>query len=161
MLGLLEDVTKHCRPGLTNEGDELFLLGAALEQPPAALAASEYLKLEHGLIGGRLEIDLDLEARVQRAALAAVRQGLATACHDCSDGGLAVALAEMCLGRTCGGSSWTFGADLAWTRRCSKRSRASWWRCPGGARSSGDSRGLNVQVSFVGQPTATGCVCGR
>jgi phosphoribosylformylglycinamidine synthase len=97
MLGLLEDVTKHCRPGLSNEGDELFLLGAPLEQPASSMAASEYLKLEHGLIGGRLEIDLDLEARVQRATLAAVRQGLATACHDCSDGGLAVALAEMCL----------------------------------------------------------------
>jgi phosphoribosylformylglycinamidine synthase len=97
MLGLLEDVSKHCRPGLGGEGEELFLLGAALEQPAAALAASEYLKLAHGLIGGRLEFDLDLEARVQRAALAAIRQGVATACHDCSDGGLAVALAEMCL----------------------------------------------------------------
>ena len=97
MLGLLDDVSKHCSPGLTNEGDEVFLLGAALEQSAAALAASEYLKLEHGLLGGRLEIDLDLEARVQRAALAAIRQGMATACHDCSDGGLAVALAEMCL----------------------------------------------------------------
>ena len=97
MLGLLEDVSMHCRPGLSGEGEELFLLGAALEQPAAALAVSEYLKLAHGLIGGRLEIDLDLEARVQRAALAAIRQGIATACHDCSDGGLAVALAEMCL----------------------------------------------------------------
>ncbi len=97
MLGLLDDVSKHCSPGLKNEGDDVFLLGAALEQSAAALAASEYLKLEHDLLGGRLEIDLDLEARVQRAALAAIRQGMATACHDCSDGGLAVALAEMCL----------------------------------------------------------------
>ncbi len=97
MLGLMDDVAGHCRPGLTSEGDEVFLLGATLEQPAAALAASEYLTLEHGLVGGRLEIDLDLEARVQRAALAAIRQGIATACHDCSDGGLAVALAEMCL----------------------------------------------------------------
>jgi phosphoribosylformylglycinamidine synthase len=97
MLGLLEDVSKHCRPGFSAEGDEVFLLGAVLEQPAVALAASEYLRLEHGLVGGRLEIDLDLEARVQRTALAAIRQGIATACHDCSDGGLAVALAEMCL----------------------------------------------------------------
>jgi phosphoribosylformylglycinamidine synthase len=97
MLGLLEDVSKHCGPGFSAEGDEVFLLGAVLEQPAAALAASEYLKLEHGLVGGRLEIDLDLEARVQRTALAAIRQGIANACHDCSDGGLAVALAEMCL----------------------------------------------------------------
>ena len=97
MLGLLDDVEKRCGPGLANEGDELFVLGAELEQPASALAAGEYLKLQHDLVGGPLEIDLDLEARVQRAALAAIRQGVATACHDCSDGGLAVALAEMCL----------------------------------------------------------------
>ncbi len=109
MLGLLEDVSKHCGPGLAGEGEELFLLVGALEQPAAALAASEYLKLAHGLIGGRLEIDLDLEARVQRAALAAIRQGIATACHDCSDGGLAVALAEMCMA---GGPSTGLRAGL-------------------------------------------------
>jgi phosphoribosylformylglycinamidine (FGAM) synthase-like enzyme len=109
MLGLLDDVSKRCSPGLASEGDEVFLLGAALEQPAAALAGSEYLKLEHGLLGGRLEIDLDLEARVQRAALAAIRQGIVTACHDCSDGGLAVALAEMCLQ---GGPSTALGAGL-------------------------------------------------
>jgi phosphoribosylformylglycinamidine synthase II len=97
MLGLLDDVSRHCSPGLASEGDEVFLLGGALEQPAAALAVSEYLRLEHGLLGGRLDIDLDLEARVQRTALAAIRQGIATACHDCSDGGLAVALAEMCM----------------------------------------------------------------
>ncbi|MEX0801072.1 MAG: phosphoribosylformylglycinamidine synthase subunit PurL [Dehalococcoidia bacterium] len=97
MLGLLDDVEVRCGPGLAGEGDEVFLLGAALEQPADALAASEYLKLRHGQIGGRLEIDLDLEARVQRAALSAIRQGILSACHDCSDGGLAVALAEMCL----------------------------------------------------------------
>ncbi len=97
MLGLLEDVSNHCRPGLSAEGNAVFLLGAVLEQPAAALAASEYLRLEHDLVAGRLEIDLDLEARVQRTALAAIRQGVANACHDCSDGGLAVALAEMCL----------------------------------------------------------------
>ncbi len=97
MLGLLDDASGHCTPGLTSDSDEVFLLGTSLEQPASALAASEYLKLEHGLVGGRLEIDLDHEARVQRAALAVIRQGLATACHDCSDGGLAVALAEMCL----------------------------------------------------------------
>ncbi len=97
MLGLLEDVTQHTGMGFANEGDEVFLLGASLEQPPYGLAGSEYLKEVHGLVGGQIDIDLALEERVQRAALAAIRQGLARACHDCSDGGLAVALAEMCL----------------------------------------------------------------
>ncbi len=97
MLGLLDDVTLHSSMGVANEGDEVFLLGSTLEQPVSTLAGSEYLKEIHGVIGGRLSIDLPLEERVQRAALAAIRQNIATACHDCSDGGLAVALAEMCL----------------------------------------------------------------
>jgi phosphoribosylformylglycinamidine synthase len=42
-------------------------------------------------------MDLGLEARLHRAVLALIRQDSATACHDCADGGLAVALAEMCL----------------------------------------------------------------
>jgi phosphoribosylformylglycinamidine synthase len=96
MLGILDDVTQHCtmRP---SAGDELFVLGSHIEQQVASLGASEYLRLAHGVTGGRLEIDLQLEARVQRAALAAIRQGVVTAAHDCSDGGLAVALAEMSL----------------------------------------------------------------
>ncbi len=105
MLGLLEDVTVYAHPGFAAEGDQVFLLGSTLEQPAAALAGSEYLKEVHGLVGGRLGIDLALEGRVQMAALAAVRQGVATACHDCSDGGLAVALAEMCLASAEGGSA--------------------------------------------------------
>ncbi len=97
MLGILEDVTAHVRQAFTNEGDEVFLLGSILEQPSATLAGSEYLGRVEGLVGGCLAIDLSLEERLHRAVLAAIRQGLATACHDCSDGGLAVALAEMCL----------------------------------------------------------------
>ncbi|MDO8611797.1 MAG: phosphoribosylformylglycinamidine synthase subunit PurL, partial [Dehalococcoidia bacterium] len=162
MLGLLDDVSRHCRPGLTNEGDELFLLGAPLEQPAATLAASEYLKLEHGLIGGRLEIDLDLEARVQRAALAAVRQGLATACHDCSDGGLAVALAEMCLA---GGPSTALrtglGLDASAAPAVSRLDAALFGEAqsrilvavPPARREEllGIAGGLNVPASFVGR----------
>ncbi len=97
MLGILDDVSRCCRMGFANDRDEVFLLGSLIEQPASSLAGSEYLKELHGLIGGALTIDLALEARVQRAALALIRQGIATACHDCSDGGLAIALAEMCL----------------------------------------------------------------
>ncbi len=97
MLGILEDVTRYVGMGFADEGDEVFLLGSHVEQPLESLGGSEYLRHEHGLEGGRLTLDLALEERVQRAALAAIRQGLATACHDLSDGGLAVALAEMCL----------------------------------------------------------------
>jgi phosphoribosylformylglycinamidine synthase len=97
MLGILDDVTAFVGMGFADEGDDVFVLGSHVEQPVASLGGSEYLRQEHRLEGGRLTLDLALEERVQRAALAAIRQGLATACHDCSDGGLAVALAEMSL----------------------------------------------------------------
>jgi phosphoribosylformylglycinamidine synthase len=106
MLGILDDVAMHCRPAFKSPGDEIFLLGAPLEQPLGALGGSEYLKLVHGIIGGRLSLDLQLEERVQRATLGAIRRGIVSAAHDCSDGGLAVALAEMSLA---GG----FGLDAA------------------------------------------------
>jgi len=95
MLGLLEDVSRRCPLAFAQEGQEVFLLGAELAGDASALAGSEYLKEMHGLVAGRPHIDLDLEVRVQRAALAAIGEGLATACHDCAEGGLAVALAEM------------------------------------------------------------------
>jgi phosphoribosylformylglycinamidine synthase II len=98
MLGLLEDVHRRCRMAFAEEGQEVFLLGGELEGDASALAGSEYLKEAHGLVAGRPSIDLDLEVRLQKAALAAIGEGLATACHDCSEGGLAVALAEMCIG---------------------------------------------------------------
>jgi len=101
MLGILDDVTQYCTMSPA-PGDELFVFGASIEQRLETLGASEYLRLEHGLIGGKLYIDLLLEERVQRAALAAIRQDIATAAHDCSDGGLAVTLAEMCLAADAG-----------------------------------------------------------
>jgi len=114
MLGILDDVTRNCRMAFERPGDDVFLLGSLIEQPVASLAGSEYLKEVHGLIGGKLNFDMSLEARVQRAALALIRQGLATACHDCSDGGLVVALAEMCLasGRGLDASAAVLGPRL-------------------------------------------------
>ena len=43
-------------------------------------------------------MDLELEARVQAACRHGIRQGWIASAHDCSDGGLAIALAESCLG---------------------------------------------------------------
>ena len=97
MLGLLADVSRRCPMAFAQEGQEVFLLGGELAGDASALAGSEYLKEAHGLVAGRPAIDLDREVGVQRAALAAIGEGLATACHDCSEGGLAVALAEMCI----------------------------------------------------------------
>jgi phosphoribosylformylglycinamidine synthase len=99
MLGLIEDVERTVPMGFPQDGCDVYLLGLdALRGDAADLAGSEYVKLCHdGLVAGRPRIDLDLEARVQRCCLAAARRGLLASAHDCSRGGLAVALAECCI----------------------------------------------------------------
>jgi phosphoribosylformylglycinamidine synthase len=99
MLGLIDDVDSVVPMGFLHEGDDVYLLGADVLRGEAAdLAGSEYLKLFHdGLVAGRPRIDLDLEVRVQRLCLAAARDRLLASAHDCSRGGLAVALAECCI----------------------------------------------------------------
>ena len=73
----------------------MLLLGASdVAGDAAALAGSEYLELMHGLVAGEPAIDLDLEVAVQRACRRLVGAGVVRSAHDCSDGGLAVALAE-------------------------------------------------------------------
>jgi len=94
MVGLIEDVDRHCTSGFKDEGDVVFLLGS---QDEGGLAGSEYLEVIHELIAGRPFIDLDLEKRVQRCCLSLIKEGIIKSAHDCSDGGLAVALAECCL----------------------------------------------------------------
>ncbi len=98
-LGLLEDAADHCTTAFRDEGDVVLLLGAGtVELDASALGGSEYLELVHGLVAGRPYIHLGVELAVQRACRRAVRAGLLKSAHDCSDGGLAVALAECCIG---------------------------------------------------------------
>ncbi|MGB2695114.1 MAG: AIR synthase related protein, partial [Dehalococcoidia bacterium] len=97
MLGLIEDVERVVPMAFQDEGDEVLLLGVATLRGNAAdLAGSEYLKLEHELIAGQPHIDLDLEVKVQRLCRTATKNGWLKSAHDCSRGGLAVALAECC-----------------------------------------------------------------
>ena len=55
------------------------------------------MELVHGLVKGAPSIDLDLEKRVQFCCLEAIRRGFIKSAHDCSEGGLAVAIAESCI----------------------------------------------------------------
>jgi phosphoribosylformylglycinamidine synthase len=94
-LGLLEDATKATRSAFAGEGLIVGLLGADTKSvDPHDLAGSEYLQRIHGRVEGSPKIDIDLEKRVQALCRDAIEQGLTTSAHDCSEGGLAVALAE-------------------------------------------------------------------
>jgi phosphoribosylformylglycinamidine synthase len=91
MVGLLEDAARAMGQGFAAAGDVILLLGETLEE----LGGSEYLAVVHGLEAGRPpRLDLARERAVQAACRALIAQGLVRSAHDCSDGGLAVALAE-------------------------------------------------------------------
>jgi phosphoribosylformylglycinamidine synthase len=91
MLGIFEDVTRHLRPGFQQPGDIVALLGGGEED---GLAGSEYQAIFHGAPAGQPVIDLDLECRLQQAMHVATEAGWLRSAHDCSLGGLAVALAR-------------------------------------------------------------------
>ena len=94
VVGVLEDVRRHCTAGFKQEGDVIVLLGETGDD----LGGTEFLKRIHGKVTGKPPaLDLEREKKVQAVCLAAVREGLAASAHDCSDGGLAVALAECCI----------------------------------------------------------------
>ncbi|MCL4464801.1 MAG: phosphoribosylformylglycinamidine synthase subunit PurL [Chloroflexi bacterium] len=93
-LGLLEQAERRTGQGFRREGDLIVILGPLGQE----LGGSEYLCLEQGEIVGQPPLlDLRLEAGVQECCRQAVVEGLAHSAHDCSEGGLAVALAESCL----------------------------------------------------------------
>ena len=99
MLGLVEDVKRVVQLGFRSEGDMIALLGTTKDD----LTISEYaatvqsISTEQMINGGRLpQLDLTLERAVQSTCLEAAEAGLLESAHDCSDGGLALALAESC-----------------------------------------------------------------
>ncbi|HEX6210108.1 MAG TPA: phosphoribosylformylglycinamidine synthase subunit PurL [Methylomirabilota bacterium] len=94
VVGLLDDASLLSTQWFKGAGHRVALLG-----PDAvSLGGSEYLWRRHGQVAGRLApLDLEVERRVQAAVRAAIEAGLVTASHDCSEGGVAAALAEACI----------------------------------------------------------------
>ncbi|MBI2161328.1 MAG: phosphoribosylformylglycinamidine synthase subunit PurL [Candidatus Rokubacteria bacterium] len=91
VVGVLDDAARRATQWFKGAAHRVALLGPE----SVSLGGSEYLWTAHRRLAGCLApLDLEVERRVQAAVRAAVQAGLATATHDCSEGGLAVALAE-------------------------------------------------------------------
>ena len=91
MVGLIESLSHVTPSGFQSVGDDIVLLGECTDE----LGASEYLQAIHGLtIGEPPQCDPVRERALIEAVLEAIRSGSVCSAHDCSDGGLAVALAE-------------------------------------------------------------------
>jgi phosphoribosylformylglycinamidine synthase len=108
MVGLLPDLERRVGSAFRSEGDAIVLLGVNTDE----IGGSEYLRTVHGRVAGRApRLDMEREKAVQRTVLEAARAGLLSSAHDCSEGGLAVALAESCIGGGLG-ADVTLAGDL-------------------------------------------------
>lgn len=101
MVGLIPDLAKICGQAWQAEGDVIYLLGEVSAH--STLGASEYLATIHNTVAGKPpRVDFELERRVQQVCREGIRKGWVRSAHDCAEGGIAIALAECCLGSKLG-----------------------------------------------------------
>jgi phosphoribosylformylglycinamidine synthase len=111
MVGLIDDERHITTQWFKKAGDAIILVGtvAGINDPGYSLGGSRYLKVCHGLkIGPPPHVDLAHEIEIQNAVRNLIREGLVKSAHDCSEGGLAVALAESCFN-----PAGLYGADVS------------------------------------------------
>jgi phosphoribosylformylglycinamidine synthase II len=97
MIGLIEDERWITRQYFRNEGDVIFLIGGVGDE----IGGSLYLKTIYGKKAGLPpRLDFDRELAIQKFLRTLIRKGVVKSAHDCSEGGLAVALAESCISGT-------------------------------------------------------------
>ena len=93
VVGLIEDQTKIMTQGFKKSGHCIGLIGCTMEE----LGGSEYLKVLFDKTEGKPPVlDRKKEKQVQEFCLKLIHKGLIQSAHDCSEGGLAIAVAESC-----------------------------------------------------------------
>jgi phosphoribosylformylglycinamidine synthase len=91
VVGLLEDASRTTTRSFKRDGAAIILLG----DNRGELGGSEYLAVMHGKVAGMPPaIDLKREAALQSMVVKLIRDAVVDSAHDCSEGGLAVAIAE-------------------------------------------------------------------
>jgi phosphoribosylformylglycinamidine synthase subunit PurL len=94
MVGLIEDAERTMTQWFKQEGDDIIMLGLSRED----LGGSEYLKVVHAREQGSPPyLSLNTEKALHDCVLSLIQDGLLQSAHDCSEGGIAVALAESCI----------------------------------------------------------------
>jgi phosphoribosylformylglycinamidine synthase len=99
VVGLIAEAAHITTSAFKAAGDVILLLGDLIENTPAqGMGASHYLKVVHGLKAGPPPaLDYKTEIALHDALRALIAAGLVQSAHDCSEGGLAVTVAESCL----------------------------------------------------------------
>ena len=90
-ISIVDDVNKCVTMDAKKASNLLFIVGETKNE----LGGSHYYKI-HGQLGANVpKVDLETASKIAAKIASSIAQGLAVSCHDCSEGGLAVALAEM------------------------------------------------------------------
>src|ERR1035441_10029767 len=100
VVGLIEKLEHVTTQWFKDEGDAIILLGGAVDKadPIFGLGGSVYLQVIHGKKNGSPpRCDLETAKTLHTTLLGLIQSGLVKSAHDCSEGGLAVALAESCI----------------------------------------------------------------
>ena len=90
-MSIVDDIDKCATMDLKTAGNLLFVVGRTNNE----LGGSHYYNVQGHLGANVPKLDLDLAPRIAQRVATAIAEGLVVSCHDCSEGGLAVALAEM------------------------------------------------------------------
>jgi len=90
-IGVMDDVTRAVSMDAKAAGDLVYVVG--LTKPE--LGGSHYHALHNAIGNSPPTVDADLAVKTMDALSSAMARGLVRACHDCSEGGFAVAAAEM------------------------------------------------------------------
>jgi phosphoribosylformylglycinamidine synthase len=105
VVGIVEKAEHITTQWFKDERDAIILLGQPVDtsDPLQGLGGSAYLQVLHGRkTGSPPRCDLDKEKELHLALRALIHSGVVKSAHDCSDGGLAVALAESCISQLIG-----------------------------------------------------------
>src|SRR5580658_4053829 len=100
MVGLIDNPAHITTQWFKDEGDAIILLGDAQDEqdPMRGLGGSAWLQCLHGLkTGTPPRCDLEKERTLHNTLRSFIECGQIKSAHDCSEGGLAVALAECCI----------------------------------------------------------------
>ena len=98
MVGVFEENVTPCDIAFKDDGDLIYLLRPTNWDNETGIGGSEYHYLTTGTDNGRPpRLNMDAERAVQAVVRAAIAKNFVKSAHDCSDGGLCVALAESCL----------------------------------------------------------------
>ncbi|MYC88618.1 MAG: phosphoribosylformylglycinamidine synthase subunit PurL [Gemmatimonadales bacterium] len=110
MLGVIEDLERRVPSAFQREGDEIWVAGVTRDE----IGGSEYLAACHGLVAGLPPaLELREAASLVDFLVEGAADGAFASAHDCSDGGLAVALAECAVGAVDGPLGCTVDLDAA------------------------------------------------